>query len=52
MNDDFSEQVYNSFIDGLDPNKRYFTQEDLKNFRNTNMKLTINYYKMIYLFTT
>ena len=32
MNDDFSEQVYKNFIDGLDPSKRYFTQKDLKNF--------------------
>ena len=32
MNDDFSEQVYNSFIEGLDPSKRYFTQKDLKEF--------------------
>ena len=32
MNDDFSEQVFNSFVDGLDPSKRYFTQEDLKEF--------------------
>ena len=32
LNDDFSEIVYNSFIEGLDPSKRYFTQEDLKEF--------------------
>tara|TARA_B110000091_G_C13802550_1_gene470940 strand:+ start:347 stop:2479 length:2133 start_codon:yes stop_codon:yes gene_type:complete len=32
LNDDFSEMVYKGFIDGLDPNKRYFTQEDLKEF--------------------
>ena len=32
MNDDFSEQVFNSFINGLDPSKRYFTQQDLKEF--------------------
>jgi carboxyl-terminal processing protease len=32
INDDFSEQVYKSFINGLDPSKRYFTQEDLKEF--------------------
>ena len=32
MNDDFSEQVYTSFIEGLDPSKRYFTQKDLKEF--------------------
>ncbi len=32
MDDDFSELVYNSFIEGLDPSKRYFTQEDLQVF--------------------
>ena len=32
MNDNFSEQVYTSFIEGLDPSKRYFTQKDLKEF--------------------
>ena len=32
MNDDFSEYVFNEFINGLDPNKRYFTQNDIKLF--------------------
>jgi len=32
LNDDFSEQVYTSFINSLDPSKRYFTQEDLQEF--------------------
>ena len=32
MDDKFSEQVYHSFIDGLDPSKRYFTQKDLATF--------------------
>jgi carboxyl-terminal processing protease len=32
MNDDFSEEVFTSFIEGLDPSKRYFTQKDLKEF--------------------
>ncbi|MBT5644732.1 MAG: tail-specific protease, partial [Polaribacter sp.] len=32
LNDTFSEMVYKGFIDGLDPSKRYFTQEDLKEF--------------------
>lgn len=55
LNDDFSEHVYTTFIDGLDPNKRYFTQEDLKEFvqfkyqiddqlRNTQ----IDFYKLVY----
>jgi carboxyl-terminal processing protease len=32
LNDAFSEIVYKGFIEGLDPSKRYFTQEDLKEF--------------------
>ena len=32
LNDDFSEYVFNEFIEGLDPNKRYFTQKDIKEF--------------------
>jgi carboxyl-terminal processing protease len=32
MDDDFSVHVFDSFIDGLDPSKRYFTQEDLTEF--------------------
>ena len=39
MNDDFSEIVYNSFIDGLDPSKRYFTQADLKEFSKYKYKI-------------
>lgn len=32
LNDDFSEVVFHNFIDGLDPSKRYFTQEDIRKF--------------------
>ena len=32
INDDFSVKVFNNFIDGLDPSKRYFTQKDIKEF--------------------
>lgn len=32
MDDAFSVLVYNNFIDGMDPSKRYFTQEDIKEF--------------------
>ena len=32
LNDEFSVLVFNSFIDGLDPSKRYFTQKDIKGF--------------------
>jgi len=55
MNDDFSEIVYNSFIDGLDPSKRYFTQEDLKEFSKYKYKIDnqlleddLSFYKLVY----
>lgn len=32
LDDKFSETVYTDFIDGLDPTKRFFTQEDLNQF--------------------
>ncbi|WP_369047989.1 carboxy terminal-processing peptidase [Tenacibaculum sp. UWU-22] len=32
LDDTFSEYIYNEFINNLDPSKRYFTQEDLKEF--------------------
>jgi carboxyl-terminal processing protease len=32
LDDTFSEAVYADFIDGLDPTKRFFTQEDLDQF--------------------
>jgi len=32
INDDFSNAVFNDFVEGLDPAKRFFTQEDLKEF--------------------
>lgn len=32
MDDDFSEHVFKSFIEGLDPSKRYFTKEDIREF--------------------
>lgn len=55
MNDDFSEQVYKSFIDGLDPNKRYFTQKDLKKFSkykyeidNQLLKDDVSFYNLVY----
>ena len=60
LDDDFSEQVYHSFIDGLDPSKRYFTQEDLKEFSkykyqidNQLKKSDLTFYKLVYgRFTT
>ncbi len=55
MNDDFSEQVYTSFIEGLDPNKRYFTQEDLKEFSqykyqidNQLLQDDLSFYNLVY----
>ena len=55
MNDDFSEQVFNSFVDGLDTSKRYFTQEDLKEFSqykyeidNQLLQDDLTFYKLVY----
>ena len=55
LNDNFSEVVYNSFIEGLDPNKRYFTQEDLKEFSqykyeidNQLLENDLTFYKLVY----
>ncbi|WP_299162933.1 carboxy terminal-processing peptidase [uncultured Tenacibaculum sp.] len=55
LNDDFSEHVYNTFIDGLDPSKRYFTQEDLKEFSQYKYQIDnqlkdtkIDFYKLVY----
>lgn len=55
LDDDFSEHVYNEFINNLDPSKRYFTQKDILEFskykyliddqiKNTN----IDFYKLVY----
>ena len=60
MNDDFSEYVFNEFINGLDPNKRYFTQKDIKLFSkfkyeidNQLLKEDISFYNLVYeLFTS
>ena len=55
MNDDFSEQVFNNFIDGLDPSKRYFTQEDLKEFSKFKYEIDnqliaddVSFYNLVY----
>ena len=55
LNDDFSEQVYTSFINGLDPSKRYFTQEDLQEFSvhkylidNQLKKGDLSFYHLVY----
>ncbi len=55
MNDDFSEMVYEGFITSLDPNKRYFTQKDLKEFSPYKSQIDnqlknddITFYKLVY----
>lgn len=55
MNDDFSEQVFNSFIDGLDPSKRYFTQKDIKEFSKYKYQIDnqllsddVSFYNLVY----
>ena len=55
MNDDFSEHVFNDFIDGLDPSKRYFTQKDLKEFSKFKYQIDnqllnddLSFYNLVY----
>ena len=55
MNDEFSEYVFDEFINGLDPNKRYFTQKDIKDFEkykydidNQLLKEDISFYNLVY----
>lgn len=55
LDDHFSEAVYTSFIEGLDPSKRYFTQEDLKEFSkykyqidNQLLKDDLSFYNLVY----
>lgn len=55
LNDNFSEMVFNSFIDGLDPSKRYFTQEDIRRFSkykyqidNQIKEADVSFYNLVY----
>jgi len=55
LDDDFSEKVFNSFIEGLDPSKRYFTQEDIEEFGvykyqidNQIKKSDLSFYNLVY----
>lgn len=55
LNDDFSEQVFKNFIDGLDPSKRYFTQKDLKKFSKYKYQIdnqiknnNLSFYNLVY----
>ena len=55
LNDDFSELVYNNFIESLDPSKRYFTQKDLKEFSRYRFQIDnqllsddLTFYSLVY----
>lgn len=55
MNDDFSAKVFENFIDGLDPSKRYFTQQDIREFSkykfsidNQIMQDDVTFYNLVY----
>ena len=55
MNDEFSKYVFNEFINGLDPSKRYFTQKDITDFEkykydidNQLLKEDISFYNLVY----
>ncbi|MFK8059002.1 MAG: carboxy terminal-processing peptidase [Polaribacter sp.] len=55
MNDDFSEYVFKSFIDGLDPSKRYFTKKDIKEFSKFKYQIDnqllnddVSFYNLVY----
>jgi len=39
INDEFSEKVYDKFLQGLDPLKRYFLASDIKEFRKYRSKI-------------
>ncbi len=55
LDDDFSEHVFKSFTEGLDPSKRYFTQEDINDFSrfkylidNQLKKSDLTFYNLVY----
>ena len=55
LNDEFSEIVFNNFIDGLDPSKRYFTKKDIKEFSKYKFQIDnqlkesdIAFYSLVY----
>ena len=39
INDDFSKQVFDAYIENLDPTKRFFTQEDIDIFKKFELEL-------------
>lgn len=55
LNDDFSEKVFDNFIAGLDPSKRYFTKNDIKEFSKYKFQIDnqlkesdIAFYSLVY----
>ena len=55
LDDDFSEHVFKTFTEGLDPSKRYFTQEDIADFAqykylidNQLKKADLAFYHLVY----
>ena len=55
LNDEFSKIVFNNFIDGLDPSKRYFTKKDIKEFSKYKFQIDnqlkesdIAFYSLVY----
>ncbi len=55
LDDDFSEHVFKSFIEGLDPSRRYFTQKDIEDFSrykylidNQLKKADLAFYNLVY----
>lgn len=55
INDDLSEQIFNSFIDALDSSKRYFTEQDIKEFSrykyqidNQLLEDDLTFYNLVY----
>jgi carboxyl-terminal processing protease len=55
LNDDLSEQVFTSFINGLDPSKRYFTKKDIKEFSQYKYEIDnqlaqddVSFYNLVY----
>lgn len=55
MDDSFSQFVFKDFIDGLDPSKRYFTQEDIRVFSKYKYRIDnqlkesdLSFYNLVY----
>jgi carboxyl-terminal processing protease len=55
LDDDFSAHVFKTFIEGLDPSRRYFTQEDIEGFStykylidNQLKKSDLTFYTLVY----